>query len=108
MKLIITITSEKNTEKLIKLLAKKGFTATILESRGIFLKEKNCTLLIACKEKEIPSILEVIKKCCAAKEEYISTPPEPIDKEFTVPLPSLVKVGGAVIMVVDLEKFEKI
>ena len=108
MKLIITITSEENAEKLIKLLVKKGFTATILESKGIFLKEKSCTLLIACKEKEMSSILEVIKKCCASKEEYISTPPEPTDKEFTVPPPSLVKVGGAVIMVVDLEKFEKI
>lgn len=108
MKLIITIISEENLEKLIRSLTQEGFTATILESKGTFLGKKNYTLLIVCEEAKVKGIFEIIKNCCAVKEEYISTPPEPTDKEFTVPPPSSVKVGGAIIMVVDLEKFEKI
>lgn len=68
--------------------------ATRLSSTGGFLKSGNTTLLIGTEEKNIPSIVEIIKNQCK------STKVKEGENEVTV--------GGANLFIVDINQHLKI
>ena len=109
MKLLIAIIQEQDMDKLSKALAKANIFATLLQSQGTFLKQKNITVLMALEENNIDNVLKIFKKCCVAKQQLLSAPPvSSMPGEFIMPQPTEITVGGATIMVLDLNRFEKI
>ena len=109
MKLLIAIIQEQDMDKLSKVLAKANIFATLLQSQGTFLKQKNITVLMAFEENNIDNVLKIFKKCCVAKKELLSAPPvSSLPGEFITPGPTEITVGGATIMILDINKFEKI
>jgi uncharacterized protein YaaQ len=95
MKLIIAIVKDNDASDLIDAVINAGFRITKLATTGGFLKSGNSTLLIGVEEKNVDQVIEVINYICESKKQIETETPQ-------------VKVGGATIFVVDVNKFVKI
>ncbi len=109
MKLIYAIVRNDNEDDVMDALNAEHFQVTRLASTGGFLRKGNSTLMIATEDEKVGACMEIIKKQCGKRQKitvnmpYISA--ASMGTYSTMPMP--VEIGGATIMVVDLERFEK-
>lgn len=111
MKLLVIITPKENTKKLKAELVAGNFSLTKLISEGGFLEKKNTTFLVGVEDEKIDKALEIIKKNCEAKEKVISAPAymsAGMESGLNVAGATKVKVGGATIFIVNVERLIKI
>ena len=111
-KLIVAIINTTNTKKIKEGLLSSGFRLTELKSTGGLLGRENSTLLIGAQSKDVDSVLDVIKKNCSKREEFVAdSGAEAMVGLEDMPLPesaTKLSLGGATVFVIDVERFEKI
>lgn len=109
MKLIIAIVHDEDVHHLIDDLTKEKFRVTKLATTGGFLKAGNTTLLIGVEDSEVDRVIEIIKDNCETRKQTVSSPsPMAGTGGVFIPYPIEVKVGGATVFVVDIEKHLKL
>lgn len=109
MKLIIAIVNDEDVHHLIEDLTKSRFMVTKLATTGGFLKSGNTTLLIGVDDEKVDQVIEIIKDNCETRKQTItSTTPISGAAGVFIPYPVEVRVGGATIFVVDIEKHVKL
>lgn len=62
MKLIITIISNKDTEKVLNILSKSGFPATKVSSTGQFLEGGHSSLFIGVEDDKVEEVHKILKE----------------------------------------------
>ena len=96
MKLIIAIVQDQDAPSLIEDLTQREYRVTKLSSTGGFLKSGNTTLLMGvednCKTREITTSLLTVS----------------MPGDTYIPYPLEVRVGGATLFILDVEKHIKI
>ncbi|MDF2803039.1 MAG: hypothetical protein K0S61_2942 [Anaerocolumna sp.] len=105
MKLIYVIVRNVDSSRVTDVLNKKGFYVTKLSSTGGFLREGNTTLMIGTDAEKVDEVIELVKKECGPRQQIISNPVGPA--EFSS-MQVMVNVGGAIIFVMDVDRFERI
>ena len=104
MKLIVSIIHSDDADQLTTALREGGFSSTKISTTGGFLRG-NATILIGLEEEKIPNVLDIIKRNCHTRTQYVNPlPPVMEPGELYMPNPVEVQVGGAVIFVVDVEQ----
>lgn len=103
MKLILAIVQDKDSGQLQSKLVKDGFRFTRLPSTGGFLKSGNSTFIMGVEEEQIDAALEVIKKACHTRTQYVTS-------SFVLPESGIgdlveVQVGGATCFILPVDKF---
>jgi uncharacterized protein YaaQ len=108
MKLIIAIVQNEDSYALSDALMEAEFYVTKLSTTGGFLKKNNVTLLIGTEEENVDSVLEIINNMCKNREQIISAPVQlgSVEDLFTS-YPLKIKIGGATVFVIDVDRFEK-
>lgn len=109
MKLIIAIVQSEDAEQVAKTLLAKGFEATKISTMGGFLRRENVTILTAVEDAQVEEALSLIRDNCQRRTKYVH-PLVPLvgTHEPYVVAPVPVEVGGATVLVVNLERFEKL
>ena len=106
MKMITAIVNKKDAVEVCDCLTEAKFTFTKMASTGGFLKTGNSTLLIGTEDDKVEEVIALIRKHCAQR---------------TVSMPSIINagvpivgyyraevlVGGAIVFVSPVERFEK-
>lgn len=107
MKLVLAIVSGDDANKVSSALIKQNFFVTNIASTGGFLRDKSSTFLIGTDDKNIPEVLEIIKKYSKTRNKPI---PKSVIREFKMfeNLPGEVKMGGATVFVIDVDQFIKL
>lgn len=108
MKLIICIVQDQDSGNLIEDLTDHNFRVTKLSSTGGFLKAGNTTLLIGVEDEEVEAAVDVIKENGKTREITTSLLTVTMPGDTYIPYPLEVKVGGATIFILDVEKHIKI
>ncbi len=108
MKLVIAITQDEDTANLVSMLTEEGFRVTKLASTGGFLKSGNTTLLIGVDDDKVDEVVKVIEKVCRTREVTTTTTPMPLMEEAYMPYPYNIKVGGATVFILDVDRYERI
>lgn len=109
LKLIVIIASDTDADKLIKRLVGQGYPATKISSTGGFLRKGNATILSGVEADEVDQIIAIVRQECYARTEYVPVQALPFFGEGSVLAePIEVRVGGAIVFVVDVERFERI
>lgn len=108
MKLIICIVQDQDAGALIDDLTQHQFRVTKLSSTGGFLKSGNTTLLVGVEEKEVDSVLRIIEENCKTREITTSLMTMNMPGDTYMPFPLEVRVGGATVFVLDVEKHIKV
>lgn len=106
MKLVITIISNKDAERVLDAIAQNGYFATKISTTGQFLVDGHTAILICCEEEKVDKLFEILKENVSKR--VVKT------KGVTSTLTgSLLKQAvdveeyGAVAFVSDVERFEK-
>ena len=108
MKLLISVINRSDVNPLIDALVSDGYRATIINTTGGFLREGNATLLIGVTDDSVGAVLEIIRANCRAQTRYVSPWPPTVEGEkLHLLTPIEVQIGGAVVFVGDMERFER-
>lgn len=108
MKLIVAIVQDQDSPSLIDDLNEKEFRVTKLASTGGFLKSGNTTLLVGVEDEQVDSVIKVIEDNCKTREITTSLLTVTMPGDTYIPYPLEVKVGGATVFVLDIEKHVRI
>lgn len=109
MKLVIGIVHERDKHKVSDALLQAGHKFTIVASTGGFLRDGNVTFLIGTEGENVDGVIEIVRKWCSSREQFITQPmPDAMAPAGAVMSPVKVCVGGAIIFVVDVEKYERV
>jgi uncharacterized protein YaaQ len=109
VKLVIVVVHNEDARVLIDALLAHEFRATWLHSSGGFLKQSNATILIGVDDAKVEGVVALVRENCRARTQTVSPiPPIMEPGEFFMPYPLEVEVGGAVVFVVPIDRFERI
>ena len=110
MDLIVAIVRDEDAGKVTEALAESGYISTRISTASGFLKMSNTTLLIGVESGEVDEVLGVINANCRPR--IAPAPPLSTTKNLgppTFPVETReVEVGGAVVFVLGVKRFEKL
>ncbi len=108
MKAIVAIVQSDDAGALTDALREKNFGTTLISSTGGFLREGNSTLLIGVEDAQVDTVLGIIKENCDTRTQFVNPMPPVMEPgELYMPQPVEVQVGGAVVFVLNVERFER-
>ena len=109
MKLLICVINSDDRYPLLDALIERGHSATVLSTIGGFLREGNTTLLIGTAAATVHDVLRIIRSHCATRTKIVYPYPAAAGyEEAYLSTPIEVEVGGAVVFVIDVDRFEKL
>jgi uncharacterized protein YaaQ len=110
MDLIVAIVGDEDAGRVTEALAGRGYKSTRINTASGFLKMSNTTLLIGVESDQVDEVLGIIRANCRPHVEL--APPVPISKHLGPPSfpveTKQVEVGGAVVFVLGVKRFEKL
>jgi uncharacterized protein YaaQ len=106
-KLIVVITSDDDAETLIRKLVERGYPATKVSSTGGFLRRGSATIFSGVDGADVDNVLTIIRDQCQARTELIPAQALPFPESIYPAEPVQVRVGGAIVFVLPVERFEK-
>ena len=108
MQLIIAVVHDRDKQKLADGLVREGYRFTKLASTGGFLREGNTTFLIAIERDKVDEVLKIVSASSKTRDQYVNLlPPDAVAVGAFVANPISVPVGGAVVFVIPIDRFEK-
>ncbi|WP_312699551.1 cyclic-di-AMP receptor [Sedimentibacter sp.] len=110
MKSVTAIVQNDDANKLISALRESGFSSTKMSSTGGFLSSGNTTIISLVEDDRVDEEIEIIKKICKTKKKITAAIPPSSFSTVGGYLPQTIEVtvGGAVVYVTNVERFEKI
>jgi uncharacterized protein YaaQ len=109
VKLVVAVVHNEDARVLIDALLAREHRATWLHSSGGFLKQSNATILVGVEEAQIDEVVGIVRENCRARTQTLSPiPPIMEPGEFFMPYPVEVEMGGAVVFVLPIDRFERI
>ncbi len=108
MKLITAIVNYKDTNRVCQKLTESGYEHTRLATTGGFLRAGNTTILMGVEDAKLDDALEIIKANCKRRREAVpQMPPTEMPAGIYNQFPTEVTVGGAIVFITEVVKFEK-
>lgn len=105
--LVIATVAGEQSRALTRRLLQDGFYVTQVDSCGGILYESTASLLIGLEKAHLPRLLEHFRECCYTHKRFIPAHAETPMLEIQ-PVMIEAEVGGALIYVLDVERFEQI
>ena len=108
MKLVMSIINSDDEARLVEALTDAGYRATTISTTGGFLRQGNATVFVGIEDQEVPQVLQLIRENCHTRTQYVNPlPPVMEPGEMYIPAPIEVQVGGAIVFVLDIARFER-
>lgn len=108
MKLVVSVVHRDDAGDLVTALTRSGHQSTVISTTGGFLREGNATVLIGAPDDKVDEVLRIIRQNCHARTQYINPLPPIVEPgELHLPQPVEVQVGGAIVFVLNVDRFER-
>ncbi len=109
VKLVVAIVHSEDAGALVDALLEREFRATRLHSSGGFLKQTNATVILGVDDDQVDAVIEIVGEQCHARTQIVNPMPPIMEPgEFYLPYPVEVEMGGAVVFVLPVERFERL
>jgi uncharacterized protein YaaQ len=108
MKLIVAIVQDYDTDRVLRGVTSAGYRVTRISSMGGFLRSTNATLFIGVNDSDADRCVQTINQCCRTRQDTVETELEETWLEMGGGEISRDFHGGAVVMVLRVEQFERI
>jgi len=108
MKLIVAIVQDYDCDRLLRAIADAGFRATRIASLGGFLRTGNTTVIMGVADDQVAPCLGVIRSACRSRAERAPEALAGDVMEWNVAGIAEVTIGGAVVFVTNVSRFERI
>ena len=107
-KLVMVIVSANDGERLVQALVRERLPVTKIGSAGGFLRRGMATILSGVPADQVEQVLDLVRRTCPARTELAPVQTLPLVGAAATGPPAEVRTGGAVIFVLDVERFERI
>jgi uncharacterized protein YaaQ len=109
MKLVIVIVQDEDMDSLTEALISAGHRFTKVSTTGSFLRTGNSSLLIGVEDEAVEAVLAILKRTCRRRTQ-IAVPYSPALEPGLLYMPENfeVEVGGAVVFVANVSRFERL
>lgn len=109
MKLVIAIVQDEDVDSLTEALIAAGHRFTKVSTTGSFLRTGNSSLLIGVQDEVVDNVLAILKRTCRRRTQ-IAVPYSPALEPGLLYMPENfeVEVGGAVVFVANVSRFERL
>jgi uncharacterized protein YaaQ len=109
MKLVIAIVQDEDLDTLTEALISAGHRFTKVSTTGSFLRTGNSSLLIGVADEVVENVLAILKRTCRRRTQ-IAVPYSPALEPGLLYMPENfeVEVGGAVVFVAHVSRFERL
>jgi uncharacterized protein YaaQ len=109
MKLVIAIVQDEDVDALTEELVGAGHRFTKVSTTGSFLRTGNSSLLIGVDDEHVDSIMKILEKTCRRRTQ-VAVPYSPALEPGLLYLPENieVEVGGAIVFVMNVNRFERL
>jgi len=108
MKLVLALVQDIDADAVMGALTEAGERVTRIASTGGFFRQGNSTVLCATEDDRVDEIIAVLQKVCHQRTRLIPVSLDPGEAILTSGAYTEVTVGGATILVFDIERFEHI
>lgn len=109
MKLVIAFLSGEDAARVLAKLQQADLAATLLESRGGFLRRRNQTLLTAVEDDRTERVLNILRETCKPRAERVDTTfAGGMVENLGLPPMTEVPVGGATVLLLDVKQVVRI
>jgi len=107
-KMCIFVIADSDAPELIDRLIESKLPVTKLGSTGGFLARGNMTIFSGVDDSQFDLAMKIVSEVCQVRKEFIPIQTLPIfgDGGFVAD-PVEVRVGGAVVFVLDIERFDR-
>jgi uncharacterized protein YaaQ len=85
----------------------KGLPATKVASSGGFLRRGSATILSGVEDKDVDLVIDLTRQECRSRKEFIPVQSLPILGEATAMEPLEVRLGGATVFVLEVDRHER-
>ena len=108
MKLVLAVVQDIDVDAVMAALTEAGERVTRVASTGGFFRQGNSTLLCATDDDRVDVVIAALQKVCHQRTRLIPVSLDPGEAILTSGAYTEVTVGGATILVFDIERFEHI
>jgi len=109
MKLVVAVVQDRDRRKVTETLLEHGYSFTNVASTGGFLREGSVTFLIGTENDRVEEAVSLIGQSSKTREQFVNVFPPTIEPlGACIPTPVKVEVGGAVVFVLPIERFERL
>jgi uncharacterized protein YaaQ len=108
-KLVMMVVSDTDADALMSALVEHQIPATKVGSTGGFLRRGNVTIFSGVAEERVEDVLRIVGEICHARKEFVPVQTLPFigDGSFSAE-PIEVRVGGAIVFVLAVDRFQRI
>ncbi len=105
--LVVATVGSMQAGELTDVLIRDGFYVTQINSHGGIWHEATVSMLIGLDRARLPRLLEHLRKCCSTRRQFL---PAHVEGPFLEIQPVMIEaeMGGAVVYVLDVERFEQL
>lgn len=107
MKMIMAVVSGDDSNAVSAALTKARFSVTKLATTGGFLMSGNTTFLIGVEDDKVSEVIDIIAKHSKKRKQMVPSTGM-VDVGMYSAFPVEVTVGGAIVFVMNVERFEKV
>ncbi len=105
-KLCIMIVAGSDASRLMERLVEQGLPATMIGSTGGFLRRGNATLISGVESSKVEEVAAILREECHARKELVPVQTLPFLGDGGLGAnPVEVRAGGAIMFVLDIERF---
>jgi uncharacterized protein YaaQ len=108
MKLVVAIVQDYDTDRLLRAITEAGLSATRIASTGGFLRTGNTTVLMGIADGELARCLALVSQTCGARVQRVADEYLTDLAEWSAPGIDEVRIGGAVVFVIRVARFERL
>jgi len=106
-KLCIIIVSGSDADRLMRRLVERSLPATKVSSTGGFLRHGSVTIFSGVTDDQVDEVMALVHEECHARKEVVPLQSLPFASEMPYAEPVEVRVGGAIVFVLDVSRFER-
>jgi uncharacterized protein YaaQ len=109
MKLVTAVVQDEDLPNLLDGLTRVGFRSTVISSTGGFLRSGNSTVLIGVEDHQVGRVISLIRERCRTRTQSMNPYSPALEPGLLYMPPQIeVEVGGAVIFVQNVVRFERL
>ena len=109
MKLVVAIVQDEDVDALTEEMVKAGHRFTKVSTTGSFLRTGNTSLLSGVDDNQVDSVMQILERTCRRRTQ-VAVPYSPALEPGLLYLPENieVEVGGAIVFVMNVNRFERL
>lgn len=108
MKLVVAVVQDQDTDRLLREAVAVGLRATRLASTGGFLRTGNTTVLLGVPDARLERCLAIVRTCCRVRLDPFTAPIGEDALELDASGVAGSRLGGGVVFVAAVRRFEQV